>query len=232
MEGLTLSKLAALAAPEVCVLCGINACSKGVPVCRDCINKLQALAAAKCRQCSKPACACTCSRPENARAPFFYGDGVSRRLIYHIKENADSRTAAFFASIMLQTAPGAVTRADCVTFVPRSGKNVRKYGYDQSRLLARETSRLCGLPLVPMLRHVGKGEQKLLSRTDRRKSALKQYSLRDGIPPEFFGQRVLLIDDVTTTGATVSACAEILRKSGAAKSVSVLTLAMTDLKNI
>jgi len=219
-----------LVLPAVCPLCRINAAPDGIPFCDSCINELQTLITAKCPHCGRAACACTCSRPENSRALFFYGSGVSRRIIYYLKDGADKRVAAFLAELLLVSAGITVKRADAVTYVPRSKKRVRKSGYDQAKMIAAEAAGILGLPLVTTLRRRGKSEQKLLGRKARFEHALEQYKADPGVPEELRGKRYLLFDDVTTTGATVSACAKILRESGTACAVTVLTLSMTDLK--
>lgn len=216
--------------PAVCPLCRINAAPDAIPFCDSCLDLLQTLITEKCPRCGRAACACTCARPENSRALFFYGSGVSRRIIYYLKDGADKRAAAFLAELLLVSAGITVKRADAVTFVPRSKKRVRKSGYDQARMIAAEAARILGLPLVAALRRRGKGEQKLLGRKQRLEHALKQYETDPEVPEALRGKRYLLFDDVTTTGATVSACAKLLRESGIAQAVTVLTLSVTDLK--
>lgn len=76
----------------------------------------------------------------------------------------------------------------------------------------------------------GGGEQKLMSANARKRHIKGLYTPNGSICDGEKGKRYLLFDDVTTTGATVRACAEILRDSGIAKSVRVLTLANTNLK--
>ncbi|MBR4799830.1 MAG: ComF family protein [Clostridia bacterium] len=216
--------------PAVCPLCRINAAPDEIPFCDSCINELQALITSKCPHCGRAACACTCARPENSRALFFYGGGVSRRIIYYLKDGADKRAAEFLAGLLLASAGITVKRADAVTYVPRSKKRVRRSGCDQARMLAEAAAKILDLPLAVTLRRRGKGEQKTLGRKARFEHALTQYEANPEMPEELRGKRYLLFDDVTTTGATVAACAKLLRESGIAKTVTVLTLSMTDLK--
>ena len=217
--------------PAVCPLCRINAVPDAIPFCESCICRLQALITAGCPRCGRAACACVCTRPEDSRALFFYGGGISKSLIYYLKENADKRVASFITSLLLASAGITVKRADAVTYVPRSKKRVRRSGYDQAKMLAGEAAKILGLPLVEALRRRGRSEQKLLGRKARMEHALRQYEPDPEVPEQLRGKRYLLFDDVTTTGATVSACAKILRESGIARTVTVLTPAITDLKS-
>ena len=113
---------------------------------------------------------------------------------------------------------------DSITWVPLSRKRLRKRGYDQARLLAEELSRQTGLPCVPMLRKIrnnpaqsGTGDAK-----KRRENVKGVYEALS--EEEIAGRRILLVDDIVTTGATLSECASVLKKAGA-KEVSAMTLA-------
>lgn len=116
------------------------------------------------------------------------------------------------------------SQLDCVSWTPLSKKRLRSRGYDQSERLAREVSQRVGLPLVPLLRkrkHIAP-----LSRTEdadlRRKFIKDAYILRNGA--DVVGKRVLLVDDIITTGATLEEAGRILLENGAAE-IYALTLA-------
>ena len=113
---------------------------------------------------------------------------------------------------------------DIVTWVPLSRRSFRKRGYDQAQLLAEELSAARHIECARLLRKV---------RSNRRQSGIKHAAERkrnvrgvyEALSPELFeGKRVLLLDDILTTGSTVSECANTLRKAGAG-SVTVLTVA-------
>ena len=96
----------------------------------------------------------------------------------------------------------------------------------QAELLAREVSARHGCAMVKALRRVkGSEAQAGLSKTARRRSVRGAFEARKGV--DLAGKRVLLIDDVMTTGATAAACALALKRAGV-KSVSLLTLARVD----
>ena len=100
-----------------------------------------------------------------------------------------------------------------VTYVPRSRKNIRRYGYDQSRIMAEEISKIYNIPLLELLGRRKGRDQKLLSIKDRFRTSKEKYEPRN-IPEEKY-KKILLLDDICTTGATIKACAEILRKNSA-----------------
>ena len=99
-------------------------------------------------------------------------------------------------------------------------------GYNQSDLLAKEIARLRGLRVKKIVRRVkATAPQAGLSNSKRRLNMRGAFAVRKGV--DLKGLRVLLIDDVLTTGATASACAKVLRRAGA-KHVAVAAVARTD----
>ncbi|CAG0957846.1 partial orotate phosphoribosyltransferase, partial [Anaerolineae bacterium] len=90
-----------------------------------------------------------------------------------------------------------------------------KRGFNQSLLIARELSRLCGLPLAygRLKRERDTGQQVGLKAAERKENVKGAFRLEDA--PFFKGKSVLLVDDVMTTGATLNECAKLLRRAGA-----------------
>ena len=95
---------------------------------------------------------------------------------------------------------------DLVTWVPLSRRRLRERGYDQARLLARSTAKELGLPLTPTLSGTGDAAK-------RRANIAGAYRMKTGA--DVTGKRILLMDDIVTTGATLSECARVLGKAGA-----------------
>lgn len=108
---------------------------------------------------------------------------------------------------------------DGVTWAPLSRPRRRSRGYDQAKLLAQWTAKELGLPLLGMLDKVRDipPQSQLQEDAQRRANVLGAYRLRNGAKPE--GMRLLLIDDVVTSGSTLSECARQLADGGA---VSIL----------
>ena len=217
--------------PTVCALCGINACKSDLPVCSDCIHELHALLRCRCGVCGKPPASCECGGPANLRFLFFFGNSASRRLIYHVKNRADERAVRFLVSLLIGTYGIDASRYDAVTYVPRRKRRVLRYGYDQSRLIAKCVADELGLPLVTTLIRRGRGEQKLLSAAERKKHIEKLFFPAEDLSEKYKGKRYLLADDISTTGATLAACAGILRRAGIASKVTAIALAKTNFYN-
>lgn len=212
------------------MFCGQFACEDDLPVCRDCIRKMSRLLAEKCFTCGKYAFDCQCRDAGLVYFLFFYGNRFSKRIIRRVKEDADKSTVEFLCRMLLSLTGIGIRKFDCVTYVPRSLRSKRRTGYDQSQLLAESVSKYTGIPLVHSLVRVGGEEQKLLGASDRRKNMLKRYRVNDKLVSEGKGLgNVLLVDDVCTTGATLYACATLLRRAGA-DTVTPLALAKTNFK--
>lgn len=111
--------------------------------------------------------------------------------------------------------PGAV-----VTWVPLGPRRRRSRGYDQARMLATEVAALAGWPAVPLLARAVETAPQARRAGAERAAAMRGAFVPVRTPPP----AVVLVDDVLTTGATVAACARVLRSAGAAE-VGVLTAA-------
>ena len=113
---------------------------------------------------------------------------------------------------------------DVVTWTPLSRKSLKKRGFDQAQLLAREVGRELGVPVEPLLEKTRETRQQSLleSPAERKANTLGAYRLREG--ENVAGKKILLVDDVVTSGSTLSACAGELKRKGAAE-VWCVTLA-------
>ena len=117
-------------------------------------------------------------------------------------------------------------RFDLVVAMPLHWRREWQRGFNQSRLLAIEIARRCGIKVINAVRRTrATASQAGLSHAGRRKNVSGAFRARKRRGMQ--GRRVLLIDDVMTTGATASACARALKRAGA-KSVTLLTLARVD----
>jgi ComF family protein len=114
--------------------------------------------------------------------------------------------------------------ADLIVPVPLHPRRLRWRGFNQAVLLARQVSRVCRTPMDPfvLVRRRETPPQTQLTEQERRKNVRGAFALNPARPIE--AKRVLLIDDVYTSGATVNECSRELRRGGAAK-IYVLTLA-------
>lgn len=159
-------------------------------------------------------------------APLWYEGGV-RDAVHRYKFRGGQNHAAVFGTLM---AACLLTRAsrelDAVTWAPLSKRRLRRRGYDQARLLAERVGELIGRPAVPLLeKWRDTPPQSGLTDARRRRENVKgAYRLLPGARALCAGRRLLLVDDVVTTGATMGECAKILKSAGAA-SIAALSLA-------
>ena len=104
---------------------------------------------------------------------------------------------------------------DYITWVPLSRKRFRKRGYDQAQCLAEALARSLNIPIWGMLKKTRdtKPQSTLKDKSQRRANIAGAYSLSSGI--DIKGLNILLIDDVVTTGSTLSECAKVLLMGGA-----------------
>lgn len=156
-------------------------------------------------------------------SPLYYVDDVRRSLLRY-KFQGLSMYAELYGEFLAKCIDENKISCDSITWVPLSRKRLRRRGYDQARLLAEALSRKKDIPCVPMLRKIrnnpaqsGTGDAK--KRRENVKGVYEAISLE-----EIRGKTVLLVDDIVTTGSTLSECASVLKKAGA-KEVSAVTLA-------
>lgn len=157
-------------------------------------------------------------------SPLWYREGV-RRAVHRYKFYHGRTHAALLGTLMAQCLRDNWPEPeDAVVWVPLSEKHRRRRGYDQAELLARRVGEECGLPVLDALEKVRDTatQSRLERESQRRANVLGAYRVREGA--ELAGLRLVLVDDVVTSGATLSECASCLRMAGA-ESVAALTLA-------
>lgn len=206
--------------PQPCLFCE-DACTTPMPVCPDCGDRFRALLKEPCVTCGLPAPECVCPENRDLRFLFWYHQQDAKRLIASIKYRADRAEMRALGELLAALCTG---HYDAVTYVPRGYSRTYRYGYDQSRLLAHAIAKRLELPLVRTLVSRSVVEQKLLSASQREKSMRGRYAPMTDAVKEY--PHLLLIDDISTTGATLRACSALLRQAGA-KSVSCAVLAKT-----
>lgn len=160
-------------------------------------------------------------------AAYCYGayDGVLRELI-HLYKYAGMRPLAGPLGDLLGLALPRDQRFDLVVPVPLHWRRRWSRGFNQSELLARDVARRCGIPVANIVRRTRATDvQAGLSNSRRRRNVAGAFRVKT--TDAAAGRRILLVDDVMTTGATASACAAALKRAGA-KSVALLALARVD----
>jgi ComF family protein len=146
-------------------------------------------------------------------------DGSAREAVHHLKYGGWWRLAEPMATLMARVIPGPV---DALVPVPLSKRRLRGRGYNQAAMLARALGRVAGLPVVESVlsRQRDTGTQTALTPEARRANIAGAFHAADAP----CGRRLLLVDDVFTTGATLAAAAATLIEGGAA-AVEAVTFA-------
>jgi ComF family protein len=149
-------------------------------------------------------------------------EGVLRELIHLCKYGKIKTLAWPLSGLLAQALPRDET-FDAVAPVPLYWRRRLQRGFNQAELLARGLSRRTGIPVIRALRRLRPTPaQAGLSNSARRENVSQAFGAR-GVQ----GKRILLIDDVMTTGATAASCAAALKQAGARR-VSLLTVARVD----
>jgi competence protein ComFC len=221
-----LSALADLFYPERCVGCERRASDV---LCRTCFDTLPRVGSPVCGRCGLPTAFATfvCEECKNvdfgfqsARAPLKY-DGVGKQVVHALKYRGYKRVVGRLAApLMLQVVGEG--HFDAVVPVPLHSSRLRKRGFNQAELLARGVAEKLKATVSDTLEVVrGTRDQVELSAAQRRANVAGAYTATKPLRG-----KILLIDDVFTTGATMSACAGTMVRAGA-KEVHALSLCRT-----
>ena len=212
--------------PRRCVGCGRGPW----PLCTACAAEVVELAPPWCERCGAPAARATSRCPDCppqpialARSAFLF-DGPVRAAVHRLKFSGWRAVAEALGEAMaIAWTRGGVDpdlRVDVVTWVPLSRRRAAERGFDQARALAVVAAARLDLPVAPLLRREGDpGPQARRGREERRAVMAGRFRARSEPPP-----RVLLVDDVLTTGATAASCADALVRAGGGR-VLLLTAA-------
>ncbi len=210
--------------PQRCPMCNLKACRDDLPVCKDCLYRLNGIITAKCEKCRKSVFECDCRKSDDFKSLFFYANKFeTHSLIFYIKSVIDERFMDFIAELLFCSNNINPKNYDAVTFVPRKPRRKRIYGNDQAEQIAKAIERKFGIPLIYALERIGGREQKTLSAKERFLNTKGRYRLRCDLPDEKYN-RILLVDDICTTGVTVKRCAELLRE-GLSRQVGIMIIA-------
>jgi ComF family protein len=210
--------------PQRCLVCR----RPGGQVCAACTAALRRVVPPLCACCGAPTawplrrcveCAGRRLAFARARAAVEYDPPV-RRVVSAWKERGLRRLAEWAAAVVVDSL--ARCHTDCLTFVPADPDRRLERGHHPAETLARELANAWDCPVKPLLVRVrGSPRQRELTRTQRRHNVEAGFALARPAPA-----RVVLVDDVYTTGATAHAAASALR-TGGAREVEIVTFART-----
>ncbi len=213
--------------PQWCVGCG----KEGYFLCSSCHRSLPRIVPPLCPMCGRPqpsgtlcpGCTGWQAEIDGIRSPFRF-DGAMRQAIHQLKYRSVRALAAPLAKLLNDYLVTYPVPGEVMVPVPLHQKRLRERGYNQSGLLARELGKLINLAVVAdcLIRQRQAPPQARTSTVDERWSNVAGAFICRG--NRLRDKQILLIDDVSTSGATLDACAAAL-KAGGASSVWGLVLA-------
>ncbi len=154
-------------------------------------------------------------------SPLYY-EGLVRDSLLRYKFQGLTPYAGIYGDLISKCVDENGISCDIITWVPLSRQRLRKRGYDQARLIAERLSRLSGVPSACLLRKIRNNPAQSGSGGPEKRRA-NVSGVYEALRPELFaGKTVLLVDDIVTTGATLSECARVLSRAGAGKRISAV----------
>ncbi len=190
-------------------------------ICEECITGLAKLAEPFCHICASPKTPSPCrdcvENPpavDGIRAPYLF-DGAIREAVHSFKYRGVRAAAPDLALLMARFLDSHRVPGEVIVPVPLHSRRLRQRGYNQAALLARQLARLRGLELNEglLVRATDTLPQvETASRSQRRDNVQGTFRTKRDVS----GLKALLVDDIATTGSTLSACAAALKSSGAA----------------
>lgn len=223
--------------PPRCLACQERTASPE-NLCPVCWRRLQFISHPVCERLGTPMahdlgkgalCARAIAEPpifDRARSAVVY-EGVARKLVLGLKFAHQRETAGFMGRLMAQAGRALITSNTLIVPVPLHRLRLVQRRFNQSAELSRAVAReiQCEWEPLALQRSRHTRQQVGLSASARRKNVEGAFRLRKGYENAVHGRSVLLVDDVMTTGSTVSACTRVLKRAGA-KDVNVLCFAL------
>ena len=204
-------------------------------LCSDCIAKLPFANGHRCLCCGVPLADALdyCKRCQyergafvKNRSPLVY-EGETRKIIYSLKFGRKKYLAQTLGALMADEFLKDNMEADIIVYVPMTEAEEKKRGFNQSELLAEEVGRRLNIAVLPALVKIKETKaQKELGGKERAQNLEGAFAC---VFEQVNNRKILLIDDIFTTGATANECAKVLLKAKA-REVNVLTAAVAKLK--
>ena len=210
-----------------CLVCGKDVFD-GLGFCSDCIKRVVFNNGKTCKRCGVGIdgdedycgnCAYDKLYFDRAYSAFNY-EGVVQKTILNMKFDNMGSYARVFARYLVYLAQKHHLEYDLVTFVPMSRNSLKKRRYNQAKLLAEHFCALLnqdGLLVEAVVKVKETVTQEQLSKSERKTNLIGAYRANADVK----GKRVLVIDDVKTTGATINECAKVLKGVGATEVVAI-----------
>ncbi len=146
----------------------------------------------------------------------YKSDGVSRALLLRMKTRNDRALVSHLTDKMASALKAnGIEDGWMITYVPRSPIRIRIEGVDQAKMLAYSLADKMSLDIENLFLCRGMKEQKSLEYVERDLYAKSRYSLIIGAEEKIKDKRIVLVDDIITSGATLKICSELLTEAGA-----------------
>ena len=218
-----LSAAADIIYPRICPVCGRIVSKRGRDICPQCERKLSYVGNDHCMRCGKPVdedaefcgdCMGTQHIYDEGRAALVYDTYMSKS-IYRFKYAGKQEFARFYGQVICDRLGRKIKswNVDAIIPVPVHAGRLKKRGYNQAELIARQMSKRLGIPVrsdVVTRKKVTQAQKKLSAR-ERQNNLKKAFKVTGNVVKL---ESVLVVDDIYTTGATVDAMAGCLKGAG------------------
>ncbi len=219
------------------------ACGKEIPdgsnfqICKECLLGIEFIGGNICSKCGEKLIegSLLCDYCKDFNYHFdkniscCYYDDAAAKIIKDFKFKGKKFYAEYIAKVMMSKAE-TFDNIDYITFVPITKKRLKERGYNQAELLANIISEKINVPVKNLLEKVTDGKHQVkLNQEERLKNLVDSFKVNDDEKINIKGKNILIIDDVFTTGTTLSECAKAL-KSAKLKKIVTLTFAKTRFK--
>ena len=226
--------------PTCCPVCLRIVTPKGAMLHPECKQKLDTIKEPVCMKCGMPlsskeeeycsVCICKANRGWDRGRSVFPYHGVMGKALRLVKRDGREEFVRFFAKQIKESQQAFLVQVqpECIVPVPLHPSRLRTRGFNQAELLASALEGETGIPMRKLLIKCKKTkDQKSLSKNQRIKNVKDAYEVDEKALGGHIPDSVLLLDDVITTGSTLSACAETLKAKGVAK-VAFLSVCMAE----
>ena len=221
-----LERLVSILYPNVCPICGKTLKIKEL-LCKSCDKQLEYIKEPICKKCGKQLeideqeycgdCKKYMHVYDSGLGIFAYTDDI-KKCIYDFKYNDMKIYAKFFGAKMAERSVDYIKHwdVDVIIPVPVSKEKYVKRGYNQAELIAKELSKQCGVPMdnKVLYRKKNTKPQKEMKREARKKNLEKAFIISRNVVKY---KKVILVDDIYTTGSTIDECALALKEAGVSK---------------
>lgn len=215
-----------------CISCGLEIEDGSMfSMCDECLRKLEIISGKVCEKCGEEMKGLVCEVCKDKNYTFsknisiFYYNEITSKIVKKLKYSRKKYYAKYIAE-MMTVVKDNFKDIDYLTFVPSGKKSLKERGYNQSEEIAKEIGKIIGLPVLKLLgKKDGFKNQAGMNRLDRLKNLEDAFYVLEN-SKKLNGKIVMLIDDVFTTGTTLTRCSSELAKLKP-KKIITMTFAKT-----